>query len=108
MARSRNHRVSNKINPNRTTLRHTMIKMIKIKNKILGATRKNLQVTYYKRIPIKISADFLPETLDPWFGTIPWRREWIPTPVFSPGECHGQRSLVGYSPWGCEESYITE
>ena len=30
---------------------------------------------------------------------IPWRREWQPTPVFLPGEFHGQRSLVGYSPW---------
>ena len=29
----------------------------------------------------------------------PWRREWQPIPVFLPGEFHGQRSLVGYSPW---------
>ena len=33
---------------------------------------------------------------------IPWRRKWQPTPVFLPGEPHGQRSLVGYSPWGCK------
>ena len=32
--------------------------------------------------------------LDPWVGKIPWRREWLPTPVFLPGEFHGQRSLV--------------
>ena len=38
---------------------------------------------------------------DPWVGKIPWRRAWQPTPVFLPGESHGQRSLVGYSPWGC-------
>ena len=38
--------------------------------------------------------------LDPWFGKIPWRRKWEPTPVFLPGESHGQRSLVGYSLWG--------
>ena len=31
---------------------------------------------------------------------IPCRREWLPTPVFLPGEFHGQRSLVSYSPWG--------
>ena len=31
---------------------------------------------------------------------IPWRRKWQPTPVFLPGEVHGQRSLIGYSPWG--------
>ena len=39
---------------------------------------------------------------------IPWRREWQPTPVFLPGESHGQRSLVGYSPWGRKESDTTE
>ena len=39
---------------------------------------------------------------------IPWRREWLPTPVFLPGESHGQRSLVGYSPWGHKESDTTE
>ena len=32
---------------------------------------------------------------DPWIRKIPWRREWLPTPVFLPGESHGQRSLVG-------------
>ena len=37
---------------------------------------------------------------DPWIGKIPWREEWLPTPVFLPGEFHGQKSLVGYSPWG--------
>ena len=31
-----------------------------------------------------------------WVGKIPWRREWPPTPIFLPGEFHGQRSLVGY------------
>ena len=37
-------------------------------------------------------------------GKIPWRRKWQPTPVFLPGESHGQRSLVGYSPQGHKES----
>ena len=45
---------------------------------------------------------------NPWVGKIPWRRKWEPTPVFLPGEFHGQRSLVGYSPWGCKESDTTE
>ena len=36
-------------------------------------------------------------------GKIPWRREWLPTPVFLPGQFHGQMSLVGYSPWGHKE-----
>ena len=34
---------------------------------------------------------------DPWAGKIPWRRAWQPTPVFLPGESHGERSLVGYN-----------
>ena len=41
-------------------------------------------------------------------GLGPWRREWLPIPVFLPGEFHGQRSLGGYSPWGCKESDTTE
>ena len=41
-------------------------------------------------------------------GKIPWRRKWQPTPVFLPGESHGQRSLVCYSPWGRKESDMTE
>ena len=45
---------------------------------------------------------------DPWVGKIPWRRILQPTPVFLPGESHGQRSLVGYSPWGLKRSDITE
>ena len=36
------------------------------------------------------------------------RRQWHPTPVLLPGESHGQRSLVGCRPWGCEESETTE
>ena len=37
-----------------------------------------------------------------------WRRKWQPTPVFLPGKSHGQRSLVGYSPWYCKESDMIE
>ena len=47
-------------------------------------------------------------SLIPWVGKIPWRREWQPSPVFLPGEFHGQRSLAGYSPWGCKVSDTTE
>ena len=39
---------------------------------------------------------------------IPWRRKWQSTPVFLPGESHGGRSLVGYSPRSCKESDTTE
>ena len=44
----------------------------------------------------------------PGLGTFPWRREWEPTPVFLPGESHGQRNLTGYSPWGPKELDTTE
>ena len=38
----------------------------------------------------------------------PWKRKWQPSPVFLPGEFHGQRSLVGYSPWDYKEPDMTE
>ena len=37
---------------------------------------------------------------DPWVRKILWRRKWKPTPVRLPGECHRQKSLAGYTPWG--------
>ena len=45
---------------------------------------------------------------DLWVEKIPRRRKWQPTPVFLSGESHAQRSLAGYSPWGCKESGMTE
>ena len=55
---------------------------------------------------------FLPTTLKhilPIFMfLVPWRRKWQPTPVFLSGKSHGQRNLVGCSPWGRDESDMTE
>ena len=45
---------------------------------------------------------------DPWVGKISWRRKWQSTPGLLPGKSHGQRSLVGYSPWAGKESDTTE
>ena len=42
-----------------------------------------------------------------WVRKIPWRREWQLTPVLLPGEFHGQRSLVGFTPWGSKELDMT-
>ena len=39
---------------------------------------------------------------DPWVRKIPLWRKWQPAAIFLPGESHGQRNLVGYSPWGCK------
>ena len=44
----------------------------------------------------------------PGFMKIPWRGEWLPTPVFLPGELHEQRNPVGYSPRGRKELEATE
>ena len=46
--------------------------------------------------------------LNPQVGKIPWRRAWQTIPVFLPGKLHGQRNLVGYSPWGHKELDTTE
>ena len=46
--------------------------------------------------------------LIPWGRKIIWRRAWQPTPVFLPGESHGQRSLAGHSPQSHKESDVTE
>ena len=46
---------------------------------------------------------------NPWVKKISWRKKWqLLTPVFLPRESHGQRSLVGYSPWGHKESDMTK
>ena len=39
---------------------------------------------------------------------IPWRRQWLPTPLFFPGEFHEERNLSGYTLWGGKESDMTE
>ena len=49
-----------------------------------------------KKLPA--SARDMRQGFDHWLRKIFWRRTWKPTPVFLPGEFHGQRSLVGYSP----------
>ena len=43
----------------------------------------------------------------PGLGRFLQRREWLPTPVFLPGESLGQRRLVGHSSWGHKESDTT-
>ena len=43
---------------------------------------------------------------NPWEDSL--EEGWQPTPEFLPGESHGQRNLVGYSPWGCKELAMTK
>ena len=61
------------------------------KASLMSHTVKNLPAMWETRV-------------NPWVGTIPWRREWLPAPVFWPGGFHGQRSLAGYSSWGRKQS----
>ena len=44
----------------------------------------------------------------PGVGKIPWRRKWQPTPVSLLGESHGQRSLMGYSPWDHSQTWLKQ
>ena len=57
---------------------------------------------------VKNLMQFRKPGFDPWVVKVPWRREWLPIPVFLPGEFHGQRSVAGYSPWDRKKSDTTE
>ena len=48
------------------------------------------------------------QEFDPLVRKIPWSRKWQSTPAVMPEKVHGQRSLVGYSPWGCKELDMTK
>ena len=54
----------------------------------------------------------LPAVQETWVQSLgqedPWRRKWLPIPVFLPGEFYGHKSLAGYSPWGHKELNMTE
>ena len=78
---------------------------------IVGANSLNLSVCLFaslvaqmvRNLPAMRRPEFIP-----WVGKIPWGREWPPTPIFLPGEFHGQRSIEGYSPWGCRVRHDLE
>ena len=61
-------------------------------------------------LPVPTICPSLLPVLKNWLVCITdlWRRQWQPTPVLLPGKSHGRRSLVGFSPWGREESDMTE
>ena len=74
-------------------------------------THTHTHIHTHTRMAQTIKETFLqcrrPE-FDPWVGKIPWRKERIPTPVLLPAEFHGQRSLLGYSPWDHKDSDMTD
>ena len=85
----------------------------KINSKLVEGT-DNFKVKYlHNRLPWWLSQErvclqWRRLRFNTWVRKIPWRKEWQPTPVFLSRESHGQRSLVGYSPWDCKESDMTE
>jgi len=68
----------------------------------------NIKVTLFSSGSVKNLPATQETRFNPWVGKIPCRRKWQPTPVFLPGESHGQRSLADYSPWGHKELDMTE
>ena len=66
------------------------------------------QVALVVKNPPANAGDIMRHWFDPWVGKILWRRAWQPTPVSLPGGSHGQRSVVGYSPWGRKGLDMTE
>ena len=85
-----------------------------------GVTKSRTQLSYWTELNRRVKLAFpggsdgkesteMQEThVWSWVGKIPWRREWLPMPVFLPGKFHGQRSLAGYSPWNCKTLDVTE
>ena len=85
----------------------------------LGLRHASLEILFYsdQRVNFQFLKQSCPELgclpcgrlgFNPWVRKISCRRKWQPIPVLLPGKSHGQRNLVGYSPWGRKESDTTE
>ena len=66
-----------------------------------------LYMTTRKTIALTLQT-FVSKVMSLLFNMLSWRRQWHPTQVLLPGKSHGWRSLIGCSPWGCEELDTTE
>ena len=80
---------------------------------VQGTLKSLLQNHTSKASILQRSAFFIVQLSHPYMTPgktidIPWRRKWQSTPALLPGKSHGQRSLIGYSPWGHKESDTTE
>ena len=88
---------------------HTAISNLRSKTHIVNLDSVAFQIVLVvKTLLDNANAGDVRHRFDPWVGKIPWRRAWQLTPVLLPGESHGQKSLVGYSPWGHKELDMTE
>ena len=90
--------------PTKKIINGSIYMYLKTSVQTYGASQGALVV---KNLPTK-EGDIRDESSIPGLGRSPSGEQWQPTPVFLPGESHGQSSLVGYSPQGCKESDTTE
>ena len=75
----------------------------------LGTLQNSSSIALSQEAQVVKNLPAMQETgFDPRVGKMPWRREWQCTPVFLPGKFHGQRSLIGHSPWNHKELHMTE
>ena len=74
---------------------------------IWGGKKKTLTRLFIRAF-LRICLQCRRQEFDPWVGTISWRKKWQHTPVFLPGESHGQKTLAGYGPCGGKELDTTE
>ena len=88
------------------TQRHFQKTLKHLNTFLVVQTVNNLPAMETWNLPVNAEGKRL--GFDPGVGKIPWRRKWQPTPGFLLGKFHGQRSVAGYSPWGCKESNTTE
>ena len=81
--------------------------VVSLKKIFLKNISSNSILSYIKSFLVAQMVKNLPARQETWVRSLVWgdpgRSEWQPAPVFLPGESHGQRSLAGYSPWGCRE-----
>ena len=93
----------------RWILKDKLLRKLKVSKELVHHERlkwASQVVLVVKNLPTK--AGDMRFSFDPCVGKILWRKAWQPTPVFLPGESLGQRTLVGYSPWGHIELDTTE
>ena len=74
---------------------------------LYGSFFKGISILFFMGFPGVSDGKESAYSAGDW-SLIPWRREWLPTPIFLPGEFHGQSSLAGYRPWCCKELNTTD
>ena len=82
--------------------------LIQLRIFFFSCISKTVQVALVVKNPPDNAGSIKRHGFNLWVRKIPRRRAWQPTPVFLPGESHGQKSLAGYGPWDHKELDTTE